>query len=68
MLWVVPRPLTLTAIPRGFAVEVFTGRMTFLSSNQQQQSNEGTIKLTIVGVGTAAPATKLLGELPQLFL
>jgi len=38
---VVPCTLTLTAIPRGFEAEVFTGWMSFLSPNQQRQSIEG---------------------------
>ena len=40
-IWAVPHPLTLTAIPRDFKAGVFTGRMPFLSPNQQRQSTEG---------------------------
>jgi len=34
------KSLTVTAIPRSFEAEVFTGQMPFLSSNQQRQSTE----------------------------
>jgi len=30
----ISHPLTLTAIPRGFEAEIFTGQMSFLSPNQ----------------------------------
>ena len=36
-----PAHLTLTAIPRGFEAEVFTGWLPFLSPNQQCQCTEG---------------------------
>ena len=38
--------LTLTAIPRGFEAEVFTGWMPFLSHNKQRQITEGNKKTT----------------------
>ena len=41
VLLAVPRPLTLTTIPRGFEVGVCTGWMPFLSPNQQHQNTDG---------------------------
>ena len=49
-------PLTLTAIPRGFEAEVFTGRMPFLSPTNSVKALKAKPLRTRVVTGSSAPA------------